>query len=337
MGNDLQGSKDLKTQESVTTSKTVRRRPLMVIIAIGLCLVAAPAVFQMFSRAPEGAIMIDEFRPFMTEEQVVLFNGYMSDIGAADAESRTILEPAIVNSGALDAADYETQFSLLATLNNSWPAIDADMTDLLDTMSGNIDNFAAVDALPSFNLFPWFFVIPGLLTVAIGLAALRVGRTRPPSRLIVVLGTLGVAIALAPVVFQMFTRAPSGGDMIDDFRPMMVRERVQDVQGYFITMGGAESQLRTAVLPLAEEQAQLGADAFPAITQFSDQWQSIVGDFAPMVAAMSDNVDNYEAVASLPPFALFPWFFVLPGALIAALAFRARQPIQTIETETSGD
>ena len=315
----------------------VRRRPLIAIVVVGLGLIAAPAVFQMFSRAPEGAVMIDEFRPYMTAEQVELFTGYISDIDAADAEARTILEPAIVDSGVLDAAEYETQFGLLVALNDEWPAINADMTDLLDTMDGNLGNFAAVDALPSFDLFPWFFVIPGILVVGLGVAALRVGRTRRPFGLLVAIGVLGVAIAFAPVIFQMFTRAPKGAEMIDDFRTMMVRERVQDIQGYFITMGGAEGQLRTAVVPLALEDAGLSDAALPAIAHFSEQWQSIVGDFAPMIAAMSDNVDNYEAIDALPSFDLFPWFFVIPGILIAALAFRALPPTESVEPDPPGD
>ena len=39
-----------------------------------------------------------------------------------------------------------------------------------------------------------------------------------------------------------------------------------------------------------------------------------------MVATMSDNVDNYAAVDALPSFDLFPWFFVIPGVLVAGLA-----------------
>ena len=50
---------------------------------------------------------------------------------------------------------------------------------------------------------------------------------------------VGLGMVLAPAVFQMFSRAPLGRDMIVDFRPMMTRERVQNVQGYFITMGAA--------------------------------------------------------------------------------------------------
>ena len=49
----------------------------------------------------------------------------------------------------------------------------------------------------------------------------------------------------------------------------------------------------------------------------------ILNDMTPMIGAMSDNVANYQAIASLPPFPLFPWFFVLPGALVAGLALAA--------------
>jgi hypothetical protein len=43
----------------------------------------------------------------------------------------------------------------------------------------------------------------------------------------------------------------------------------------------------------------------------------------PMIGAMSDNVSNYQAVAALPPFPLFPWFFVAPGLLVAGSALLA--------------
>ena len=59
---------------------------------------------------------------------------------------------------------------------------------------------------------------------------------------------------------------------------------------------------------------------YPAIAQWSADWPTILTDFNPMVATMSDNVDNYEAVDALPSFDLFPWFFVIPGVLVAGLA-----------------
>jgi len=61
------------------------------------------------------------------------------------------------------------------------------------------------------------------------------------------------------------------------------------------------------------------ATAYPAVTRLDRDWVGIIGDMTPMIGAMSDNVVNYDALAALPPFALFPWFFAAPGAVLIAL------------------
>jgi hypothetical protein len=38
---------------------------------------------------------------------------------------------------------------------------------LVTTMQGNVNDFQSVNALPSFRLFTWFFVIPGVLLMLI--------------------------------------------------------------------------------------------------------------------------------------------------------------------------
>ena len=233
---------------------TVRNRLLIVILAIGLGLSLRRLLpFRCSGRAhPKGGDMIDEFRPYMTEDQVALFQGYMAEIRAADQEIHDVIETGIVDGGVLDQAAYDAQFSLVSGFSDQWPAIDADMTDLLDTMETNIDNFEAVDALPPFALVPLVLRVarPDPLPVS-SFAAYRVGRKRKATRLLSALAVMGVAVVLAPVFFQMFTRAPPlGGDMIVDFEPMMERERVQGVQGYFITMGGAEGPATHGRCPL---------------------------------------------------------------------------------------
>ena len=310
----------------------IRRGLIIAALAVGLGMILAPAVFQMFTRAPSGAAMIDDFRPYMEVEQIELFEGYMNEIGAAVAETEDELIVDLEAAGANDEATLATDYALTSAFLDEWQTIDEDMSDMLDTMNANRGNYAAVDALPSFDLFPWFFVIPGLLvaiTAAVVLVRDRRGRSVSVGRWIMV--GLGVAILLAPVAFQMFSRAPDGGDMIDDFRSMMTREQVEDVQGYFITLGTGEGQLRTALVPLAND-----TDSYAAITRFNEDWPTIVGEFNPMIGTMSDNVDNFADVDALPPFPLFPWFFVIPGALIAGLAFfagRAR-PATTEPPET---
>ncbi len=307
-----------------------RNVPIIAALVVGIGMIVAPFVFQMFGRAPLGGDMIDDFEPYMTIEKVEQFRGYLEEIDAANTESIESLRVALVESGAVAEADYDVVLASVVNLNEQWPAVDADMTDLIDRMEGNLDNYAAVAALPPFPMFPWFFVVPGaLIVVAAGVALYQ--RRTPSNRArpaLWVLFGLGIAVTAAPVAFQMFDRAPQGADMIDDFRPMMTRERVQAVQGYFITLGAAEGQLRANALPLL---AEAGGDptGFPAISQWSTDWPTILTNFNPMVATMSDNVDNYEAVDALPSFDLFPWFFVIPGALVAILALvamRSRPP-----------
>lgn len=299
----------------------VQRWAATAALVVGIGLAAAPVAFQMFSRAPLGGTMIDDFRPYMTPEKIGTFRAYMADIDAASTEAAD-LRTAMVADGPLAADEYDATYGGVKTLTNDWATIDADMGDLLDRMDANMDNYAAVAALPPFPLFPWFFVLPGLMVAAVAgriLWATRGGARQSPRRSLWALAGLGLAIIAAPVAFQMFTRAPKGGDMIDSFRPMMTRERVQNVQRYFITLGGAEGQLRVGVMPAYVAN---GGDpaAYPAIEKFSAEWPTIVSDFNPMIATMSDNVDNFQAVDAMPAFGLFPWFFVLPGAIVAGLA-----------------
>jgi hypothetical protein len=298
-----------------------RNLPIIGALIVGIGMIVAPFVFQMFERAPLGGDMIEDFDPYMTVEQVERFRGYLVEIDAANTESIESLRDALVTSGAIEQAQYDTVLASVVNLNEQWSTVDTDMSDLIDRMEANLDNYAAVAALPPFPMFPWFFVIPGVLIVTA--AGIALYQRRSPERrarpALWVLFGLGIAVAAAPVAFQMFDRAPQGADMIDDFRPMMTRERVQAVQGYFVTLGAAEGQLRANALPMLDEA---GGDAavYPAISQWSADWPAILTGFNPMVATMSDNVDNYEAVDALPPFDLFPWFFVIPGALVAGLA-----------------
>jgi len=307
-------------------------------LVVGIGLAAAPFAFQMFSRAPLGGTMIDDFEPYMVEQKIDSFRGYMNTIDAAVTEIDGV-RSAMVDNGTITPDAFDAQYSGVLQLVNDWATINADMTDLLDRMDANMGNYAAVAALPPFPMFPWFFVLPGVMVAGVALSilwSLRDGAA--PRRRLWALAALGVAIIAAPVAFQMFTRAPKGGEMIDSFRPMMTRERVQNVQRHFVTLGGAEGQLRVTLMP-AYAAASGDPAAAEGITEFSTEWPTIVSEFNPMIATMSDNIDNFQAVDALPSFALFPWFFAIPGAIVAAAAAIALRsstsPTQLSEKEPS--
>jgi hypothetical protein len=174
-------------------------------------------------------------------------------------------------------------------------------------------------------MFPFFFLMPGLIVALLARAALRRMRrglgTGTPGKALVV---MGVGLIAAPFIFQMMggeNRAFEGNNMIQDFKPIMTPERVTGVQNYFPVIGLAEGQLRNQLVPLAKSQA--GSPSTPVIDEFSKTWPEIGNEFAQFLGAMSDNLDNFHKVKSLPPFALFPFFFILPGLMVAGFALAA--------------
>jgi hypothetical protein len=125
----------------------------------------------------------------------------------------------------------------------------------------------------------------------------------------------------------MFDRAPKGARMMTAFETIETRAKVEQIQSYFATIAVGQGSLRLEIVPALRrsglDAAQI-ARRFPDVVTLNRRWVPILNDMTPMIGAMSDNVDNYQAMTSLPPFELFPWFFVIPGLLIAGLAFAAR-------------
>lgn len=307
-----------------------RTGPAIAILVIGVGLLAAPFIFQMLggeNRAPEGGKMIEAFRPFMTQERLSDFDGFLDQIDAAEAEARTVLVPAV---SQVQPAP-EAALRRVATFSDHWRGengIFADMDEMVATITANIANFEAVDALPPFSLFPFFFIMPGLILAGLAFALLRrlkVGRPAGGARKALVV--MGAGLIAAPFIFQMMggdNRAFKGKDMINDFKPIMTEEKISTIQRYFLDIGPAEGAMRADLIPLARSQSP--SVEFPAVASLSEQWPHISSELAEFLGAMVDNLDRYSGVKALPPFSLFPFFFILPGLLVAGLALSAGRP-----------
>ena len=317
-----------------------RRWPFVLTLGLGLGLIAAPAIFQMFDRAPKGRSMIDSFAPYMTEAKIAGFQRDLRTIDAAVVESTGHLRPALVSAGT-SATATAADSPLLTDFQRKWPAIYRDMGDMLDTIHGDLGDYAAVDALPPFDLFPWSFVAPGVIVAVSSVAGLLLANAGHPVRpAVIALVVVGAGLVIAPGLFDMWVRAPKGGHMIDDFRPLMTQAKVERIQGYFLVIGAGEGTLRAEALPAlaaaTESDPRATAARFPAIARFGSDWPGTSNRMAPMIGAMSDNLGNYAAVDALPPFPLFPWFFVIPGVLVVGLAAVAsRRPEELLEESST--
>jgi hypothetical protein len=299
------------------------RRALVVLLVLGVALAVAPLALGMFERAPKGAEMMREFAPFMTDARLSGFQRHIRDIDAGVAEAGGPVAVALEGRGAAAHDRFDRRFPGYVEFRAAWGPIDADMTQLLRTIRANTPNYEAMVALPSFELFPWFFVIPGGLLALLALAALVAPRSRRALRWGFV--ALAVALVAAPFALQLFDRAPKGAEMMQAFKTIQTRQKVVEMQNSFSTIAVGQGALRLEIVP-ALRASGLGtreiAQRFPDLTRLNDGWIAILNDMTPMIGVMSDNVDNYQAISGLPAFGLFAWFFLLPGLLVAVLTLR---------------
>jgi hypothetical protein len=303
-----------------------KRWPLAVLAVIGICLIMSPVAFGMFSKAPDGASMMTSFSPFMTTHRLDGFQADMRDVGNAVAQGqRAIHDTSRTPAGARIVAHLAPQFGAFA---HQWQAVNSDMGGMLVKIKANLPNYQAIAALPSFRLFPWFFVIPGAILLVLAAMGLLRASAWPALRWVAVV--LGIALVLAPVGVQMFSRAPKGAQMMSTFKTIETRQHLRRIQGYFSDMAVGQGLVQLNLLP-ALHHARLSAaqihTRYPALETLDAKWVHILNDMTPMIAAMANNIVNYQAISSLPSFRLFPWFFVLPGVivvLIALLGYRRR-------------
>jgi hypothetical protein len=295
---------------------------LAALAVVGVALLTLPLVFGMFSRAPKGAAMLASFRPFMTSTRLDGFQTEIRQINAGVLQANsTVVVRLEGSSDSAARARFASQFPSFAQFSGQWSGIDSHMSSLLDQVHGNLGNYEAIAALPSFTLFPWFFVIPGVLVLALVAAALLMPTRRRSIR--VALLVLGIGLVAAPAIFQMFQRAPKGGHMMSAFKNIETSRNIETIQGYFGSMAVGQGTVRLELVPALEHHGVTPAQItiqFPAVATLDRNWVHILNDMTPMIGAMSDNVVNYQAIASLPPFPLFPYFFVIPGLLVVVLA-----------------
>ncbi len=313
---------------------------------VGVGLILIPVTTRMFDRAPQGARMIEAFRPHM---QAATLDAYELDVrqlseGFTQAAARgpALLAPRLGPAQA--QARFAADVPQANEFEQQWPQAERRLKALLATIRANRVNYDAVAALPSFRSFPWFFVVPGAVLILLAGAALIAAQAWRRLRWVVLAVAIGLIVA--PLAFGMWSRAPRGETMVRAFAGVETRSLVTQIQNDFGTITTGEGSLGGELVPALEahglDTARIDA-AMPAVARLEGHWIEILQNMTPLIGVMSDNVANYQAVAELPAFGLFPWLFVTPGLLVALFvllgAGGARLPVRrrvhAIETQTT--
>lgn len=153
---------------------------------------------------------------------------------------------------------------------------------------------------------------------------------------------IGVALVVMPFAMGLPGKSAAGNRMMNDFRPIMAADKVQQTadyynnvfvplgqitplfsaanaakfQGYMRSMQAAGIELPA---PMAKDFSQLIGTMGQAVP-IAQQVPAGLQHYKPLVTAMQGNVQDFEQLDQLPPFTMFTWFFVIPGILLIGLS-----------------
>lgn len=142
--------------------------------------------------------------PLMTQQNMNKFNGYLQGIKGMESDAAKLV-PALATQLHMTPAQVQqfidAEFPAMAKMLQGLPQMARDFDGLLGVMGANVDIFQKVppgldhykplvttmqrnvgtyhsaDALPRMSLFPWFFIVPGILII-LGSGLLFVGDWR---------------------------------------------------------------------------------------------------------------------------------------------------------------
>ena len=196
------GSRTKEMAVSGTKEIAVSRKLFWPILVIGIMLIVMPFAVSLPSRASAGQKLLNAFHPVMApasvKESVSFWKNTFEPLGPVSAGSAAAGNEAPALLTGLSEGLHMTPAQLEAYLGKNYPAFAEMVTSLpklapvfsqvgpgidhyrplVKTMSDQVANYAAVDALPNFNLFTWIFVVPGALLVIFALFGLGLFQRR---------------------------------------------------------------------------------------------------------------------------------------------------------------
>ena len=144
----------------------MNRKLLWPVLVIGLALVVAPFALGMPAKTAAGQRMLNDFHPLMGATSVQKTANYYNNVFVPLGPVSTQFTAAASNPQMQQQLKpLMPMLQPVMPIFKQVPAGIAWYKPLVTTMQSNVSDYKSVNSLPNFNLFTWFFVIPGALLV----------------------------------------------------------------------------------------------------------------------------------------------------------------------------
>lgn len=297
---------------------------------VGVVLIVVAIARNLFAVGPAFESMIDDFRPWLTDDSIAALRADLDGLGGAADEFQNGLAAALIAQLQTTPEAFgilmETEFPAVATGMQVVPDAVVSFTGIVDLLDEQQGNFASADAIPTESLpattVPWGMALAGALAIAVGLI-MGLFRERLGAILAVVLGVL---LVVAPLVLSLPGKAADADDLNAALEPVYTPEMVQDASGALDVVGAMGAEMAEKMLPGLggmlgmtgpEVEGFLGTQ-FPTIAGAMAGLPDAMGRFTGMLTAFSDNLDEYDV---LKPVAFVPivWTIIAAGAALLVL------------------
>jgi hypothetical protein len=144
----------------------MERKVLWPVLVIGLALIVVPFAIGLPSKAAAGQRMLNDFHPLMQAAAVQKTANYYNNVFTPLGAVATQFNAASTNPQM--QAQLKPVMPMLQPVMPVFKQVPAGLAwykPLVTTMQGNVSDYRSVNSLPNFELFTWFFVVPGILLV----------------------------------------------------------------------------------------------------------------------------------------------------------------------------
>jgi hypothetical protein len=304
-----------------------RRIPSLLVGAIGVALILATVMANLFRAGPAFERVTDNFRPEMKASQLAQLRQDVNGLSAIQAEFATKVIPQLATGLNMTPQQLSAllgqQYPAVAAGLQNVPRITQEFNGVLNVLDAERTRFADADAIPTRSMpvttVPWALAGAGLLCIAV---AFVLPRRRGAASAVV----LGVVLVAAPLVLSLPGKADAADTMNSHLKPVYTAGLVNGAQQSLAGMQAMGSELQTKLMPglaqmlhMTPQQLQgYLATNFPTVSGGLASMPAALGRFDTLVKTFDTSLADYNTAkkTSLVPIV---WVLLAAGLLVAGI------------------